>query len=102
MRDVLGDIASWYAAGETFGLATVVNTFRSAPRPPGATTAGSSPGAPGTSTGTSAVKVTDGSGSATACGSMSDEQALRLAASATAISGADKRSTGLLEWSGRR
>ncbi|TYK47899.1 XdhC family protein [Actinomadura decatromicini] len=36
MRDVLDDIAAWYAAGETFGLATVVNTFRSAPRPPGA------------------------------------------------------------------
>ncbi|MGP4025176.1 XdhC family protein [Actinomadura sp. 3N407] len=36
MRDVLGDIAGWYASGETFGLATVVNTFRSAPRPPGA------------------------------------------------------------------
>ncbi|QKW35250.1 XdhC family protein [Actinomadura sp. NAK00032] len=36
MRDVLGDIAGWYAAGETFGLATVVHTFRSAPRPPGA------------------------------------------------------------------
>ncbi|MEW2357976.1 XdhC family protein [Spirillospora sp. NPDC029432] len=36
MRDVLGDIAAWYAAGETFGLATVVNTFRSAPRPAGA------------------------------------------------------------------
>ena len=36
MRDVLGDIAGWYASGETFGLATVVHTFRSAPRPPGA------------------------------------------------------------------
>ncbi|MGI8333953.1 XdhC family protein [Actinomadura scrupuli] len=36
MRDVLDDIAKWYASGETFGLATVVNTFRSAPRPPGA------------------------------------------------------------------
>ncbi|GAA2407197.1 XdhC family protein [Actinomadura vinacea] len=36
MRDVLADIAAWYAAGETFGLATVVNTFRSAPRPAGA------------------------------------------------------------------
>ncbi|GAA4230443.1 XdhC family protein [Actinomadura meridiana] len=36
MRDVLDDIADWYAAGRTFGLATVVNTFRSAPRPPGA------------------------------------------------------------------
>ncbi|NKZ06159.1 XdhC family protein [Actinomadura latina] len=36
MRDVLDDIAGWYASGETFGLATVVHTFRSAPRPPGA------------------------------------------------------------------
>jgi xanthine dehydrogenase accessory factor len=36
MRDVLSDIVKWYAAGETFGLATVVNTFSSAPRPPGA------------------------------------------------------------------
>jgi xanthine dehydrogenase accessory factor len=36
MRDVLDDIAAWFAAGETFGLATVVNTFRSAPRPAGA------------------------------------------------------------------
>ncbi|GLY71985.1 XdhC family protein [Actinoallomurus iriomotensis] len=36
MRDVLGDIAKWYDEGETFGLATVVNTFRSAPRPAGA------------------------------------------------------------------
>ncbi|WP_019630768.1 XdhC family protein [Actinomadura atramentaria] len=36
MRDVLGDIAAWYADGRTFGLATVVGAFRSAPRPPGA------------------------------------------------------------------
>ncbi|WP_030144972.1 XdhC family protein [Spirillospora albida] len=36
MRDVLGDISGWYAEGETFGLATVVHTFRSAPRPAGA------------------------------------------------------------------
>jgi xanthine dehydrogenase accessory factor len=36
MRDVLDDIAGWYATGRTFGLATVVHTFRSAPRPPGA------------------------------------------------------------------
>ncbi|MGW2307088.1 XdhC family protein [Actinomadura luteofluorescens] len=36
MRDVLGDIAGWYGSGRTFALATVVNTFRSAPRPPGA------------------------------------------------------------------
>ncbi|MDL4771089.1 XdhC family protein [Actinomadura xylanilytica] len=44
MRDVLGDIAGWYAAGETFGLATVVNTFRSAPRQPGAAMAVSAAG----------------------------------------------------------
>src|SRR5919109_3626208 len=44
VRDVLGDIAKWYASGETFGLATVVNTFRSAPRPPGAAMAVSAGG----------------------------------------------------------
>ncbi|MQY02387.1 XdhC family protein [Actinomadura macrotermitis] len=44
MRDVLGDIAGWYATGRTFGLATVVNTFRSAPRPPGAAMAVSADG----------------------------------------------------------
>ncbi|HYZ55102.1 MAG TPA: XdhC/CoxI family protein [Streptosporangiaceae bacterium] len=36
MRDVLNDIMKWWEAGETFGLATVVRTFRSAPREPGA------------------------------------------------------------------
>jgi xanthine dehydrogenase accessory factor len=36
VRDVLGEITKWYDSGETFALATVVNTFRSAPRPPGA------------------------------------------------------------------
>jgi xanthine dehydrogenase accessory factor len=44
VRDVLGDIAKWYDEGETFGLATVVNTFRSAPRPPGASMAVSGEG----------------------------------------------------------
>ncbi|MCW2912294.1 MAG: hypothetical protein JWN52_362 [Actinomycetia bacterium] len=44
MRDVLSDIAKWYATGETFGLATVVNTFRSAPRPAGAAMAVSAGG----------------------------------------------------------
>ena len=39
MRDVLDEITDWFAAGETFGLATVVNTFRSAPRPAGASMA---------------------------------------------------------------
>jgi Xanthine and CO dehydrogenases maturation factor, XdhC/CoxF family len=39
MRDVLSQIIRWWEAGEAFGLATVVNTFRSAPRPPGASMA---------------------------------------------------------------
>jgi xanthine dehydrogenase accessory factor len=37
MRDVLDDLARWWAAGESVGMATVVATWRSAPRPPGAT-----------------------------------------------------------------
>src|SRR5919198_2991088 len=44
MRDVLRDIAKWYAEGETFGLATVVETFHSAPRPAGAAMAVSARG----------------------------------------------------------
>jgi xanthine dehydrogenase accessory factor len=44
MRDVLREIGKWYDEGETFGLATVVNTFRSAPRPPGAAMAVASSG----------------------------------------------------------
>ena len=36
MRDILNTITKWWAADETFGLATVVSTFRSAPRDPGA------------------------------------------------------------------
>ena len=36
MRDILDQISKWWDSGETFGLATVVNTFRSAPRDPGA------------------------------------------------------------------
>jgi xanthine dehydrogenase accessory factor len=36
MRDVLDEIRQWYAAGQTFGLATVVGVSRSAPRQPGA------------------------------------------------------------------
>ena len=36
MRDILDQITKWWDSGETFGLATVVNTFRSAPREPGA------------------------------------------------------------------
>ena len=36
MRDILDQIVKWWDAGETFGLATVVQTFSSAPREPGA------------------------------------------------------------------
>jgi xanthine dehydrogenase accessory factor len=36
VRDVLGDLMSVWRAGGTAGVATVVRTFRSAPRPPGA------------------------------------------------------------------
>ncbi|KWX68235.1 XdhC family protein [Mycobacterium sp. NAZ190054] len=36
MRDVLDDLVSWWAAGESVGVGTVVATFRSAPRLPGA------------------------------------------------------------------
>ncbi len=36
MRDVLRDLRSWWQAGEEVALATVVSTFRSAPRPAGA------------------------------------------------------------------
>jgi xanthine dehydrogenase accessory factor len=36
LRDILDQISKWWDSGETFGLATVVNTFRSAPRDPGA------------------------------------------------------------------
>jgi xanthine dehydrogenase accessory factor len=36
MRDVLEQVLEWYDRGTTFGLATVVHTFRSAPRQPGA------------------------------------------------------------------
>jgi len=36
VRDILTRITKWWEAGETFGLATVVRTYRSAPRDPGA------------------------------------------------------------------
>jgi|SRR5579875_1003713 len=36
MRDVLADLEAWWRAGETVGLGTVVGTWRSAPRQPGA------------------------------------------------------------------
>lgn len=39
MRDILDQIIKWWDEGETFGLATVVGTFRSAPREPGASMA---------------------------------------------------------------
>jgi xanthine dehydrogenase accessory factor len=42
VHDVLDPILEWYESGETFGLATVVETFRSAPRQPGAAMAVSS------------------------------------------------------------
>jgi xanthine dehydrogenase accessory factor len=36
VRDVLDDLVGWWQAGETVGMGTVVGTWRSAPRPPGA------------------------------------------------------------------
>jgi xanthine dehydrogenase accessory factor len=36
MRDILGRITKWWEADESFSLATVVRTYRSAPRDPGA------------------------------------------------------------------
>lgn len=36
MREVLDDLMRWWDAGESVGVGTVVATFRSAPRPPGA------------------------------------------------------------------
>ncbi|MGB6051276.1 MAG: XdhC family protein, partial [Rhodococcus sp. (in: high G+C Gram-positive bacteria)] len=36
MRDVLDDLVAIWRGGGTAGLATVVRTFRSAPRPAGA------------------------------------------------------------------
>ncbi len=36
MRDVLSELMRWWEAGETVGVGTVVATFRSAPRPAGA------------------------------------------------------------------
>ena len=36
MRDVLLELVAWWRAGETVGVGTVVATFQSAPRPPGA------------------------------------------------------------------
>ncbi|MFG2075126.1 XdhC family protein [Nonomuraea maritima] len=39
MRDVLPEIMRWWRSGAGFGLATVVGTWSSAPRPPGASMA---------------------------------------------------------------
>ena len=36
MREVLPELMEWWRAGETVGFGTVVATFQSAPRPPGA------------------------------------------------------------------
>lgn len=36
MREVMAELLTWWRAGETVGVGTVVATFRSAPRPPGA------------------------------------------------------------------
>lgn len=44
MRDILSRITKWREAGESFGLATVAHTYRSAPRDPGAALAVSSAG----------------------------------------------------------
>ncbi len=44
MRDILSKVTKWWEAGETVGLATVVRTFRSAPRDPGAALAVSAEG----------------------------------------------------------
>src|ERR1700734_2759299 len=43
VRDILDTITKWWADDETFGLATVVSTFRSAPRDPGAALAVAAP-----------------------------------------------------------
>ena len=36
MRDVLGDLVNWWRSGATVGMGTVVGTWKSAPRQPGA------------------------------------------------------------------
>jgi xanthine dehydrogenase accessory factor len=36
VREVLPELLEWWRAGEEVGVGTVVATFRSAPRPPGA------------------------------------------------------------------
>jgi xanthine dehydrogenase accessory factor len=44
VRDILDQIVKWWDAGDTFGLASVVRTFSSAPREPGAALAVSADG----------------------------------------------------------
>jgi xanthine dehydrogenase accessory factor len=44
VRDILSRITKWWEAGESFGLATVTGTYRSAPRDPGAALAVSAAG----------------------------------------------------------
>lgn len=44
MRDLLECITPWYRSGQRFALATVIGTFRSAPRQPGASMAVSADG----------------------------------------------------------
>jgi xanthine dehydrogenase accessory factor len=44
VRDILDQVVKWWDAGESFGLATVVRTFHSAPREPGAAMAVSASG----------------------------------------------------------
>jgi xanthine dehydrogenase accessory factor len=44
VRDILSRITDWWETGETFSLATVVGTYRSAPRDPGAAMAVSGTG----------------------------------------------------------
>jgi xanthine dehydrogenase accessory factor len=44
VRDILSRITKWWEADEAFGLATVVGTYRSAPRDPGAALAVSAAG----------------------------------------------------------
>jgi xanthine dehydrogenase accessory factor len=44
VRDILSQITKWWEAGESFGLATVTRTYRSAPRDPGAALAVSAAG----------------------------------------------------------
>jgi len=44
VRDILDSVTKWWAANEKFGLATVVRTFSSAPREPGAAMAVSAGG----------------------------------------------------------